>query len=271
MRRIRIDPKIILGIFVAIIICIILAYSFIINKHMKKNNYVKDVMELAAKNENNIFTLEKIYLCSSANVIDNSIAQNLQDLSIYQYADIALHINNKNYKEDITNENTIKELYIDNISLEGSSGIGEKSLIYTNSLDLGKNTDVQNIVNSDRIDFDIIYTNNDNQNRDYSKPTFYTDCSNPITLKYVNKNIVTGYKMEKDSSISFNGKLLKKAGVNIEDIKCNLSFKINLVNNDDQHFSCWMNFDIPLNELYEKGVIIRTAHTQGTQYDFFCH
>ena len=43
----------------------------------------------------------------------------------------------------------------------------------------------------------------------------------------------------------------------------------NLVNNNNEKFSCWMNFDIPLDELYTEGITIKSANTSGTKYDFF--
>ena len=271
MRRINIKPKIIFYIFIAIIILLVLLYGNIIYKNIKRYNFAKDMINIVEKNEKPIFSVEKIYLCSSANVIDNSVEKNLQDLSIYQYADIAIHINNRKNIEELTNKNTIKQLYIDNISLEASSDIGEKSLFYTNSLNIGQNTDFQNAVATDRIDFNIIYTNSDNNMADYSKPTFYTDCSNPITLKYLNNNIVKGYKMNEDSSISFDGKLLKKVGIPVDDIKCNIKFRVNIINNNEEKFSCWLNFDIPLDNLYSKGTTINSAITSGEKYDFFFH
>ena len=264
----RFNPKIILYIFIATIIILAIPYGFIIKKNIGKSNFSKNVIDIAEKNENTIFSIEKLDLYSSANVIDNSVNKNLQDLNVYQYADIAIQINNRKSSNELTNENTVKQLYIDNISITPSSELGTKSLNYTNSLVFSKNTDIQNTENVDRIDFDIIYTNNENNNADYSKPSFYTDCSNPITLKYVNKDLVTGYSLSQDSAISFDGKLLGQTGVAVDDLKCNVKFRINIVNNNNENFSCWVNFDIPLDGLYEKGKITKIADVEGNIYNF---
>lgn len=272
MRRLKINPKVAIGIAIVIIIILIIAYSIIINKYLKGNKFSDNIIEISRKNENNIFSIDSIYLFSSANVVDNSIEKNLQDLSIYQYADISIYIKNNNYTDEMSNQNTVKKLYIDNISLEGNSEVGEKYLYYTNSLNIGQNTDIQNAVNTDKIDFNIIYTNEEDKNTDYSNPTFYTDCSNPITLKYVNKNIMTGYKIDDDSSVSFNGKLLEKAGVPIDNLKCKIQFRVNLINNNDEYYSCWVNFDIPLDNLYSEGKTTKSAkNISGTKYEFFMH
>lgn len=266
-EKIKINQKIVIPILVAIVILLLIAYSYIIAKVIKGRQFANNAVQISEKNEKSIFSVNRIELFSSANVTDNTIEKNLQDLNIYQYADISIYINNKNKQEELTNENTIKELYIDNINLEAKSQTGDRSLSYTNSLEFAKNTDITNYTKTDRIDFDIIYTNEENNKADYSKPTFYTDCSNPITLKYLNKNIVKGYKVNKDKVISFDGKLLKEAKVSEEDIKCKIIFRINIVNNNNEKFSCWLNFDIPLNNLYTEGKTRLLA--ENIKYDFF--
>ena len=52
------------------------------------------------------------------------------------------------------------------------------------------------------VNFNIINTNSENENTDYSNPTFYTDCSNPISLGYLNKDIVTNYAVSKYRPLS---------------------------------------------------------------------
>lgn len=267
IKKIKINQKKIIPILVAIVILLLIAYSYIIAKVIKERQFTNNAIQIVEKNEKAIFSINRIELFSSANVIDNSIDKNLEDLNIYQYSDISIYINNKNKQEELTNENTIKELYIDNINLENSSQIGERSLSYTNPLEFAKNTEVTNYTKTDRIDFNIVYTNEENRKADYSKPTFYTDCSNPITLKYLNKDIVKGYKMGEGKKVSFDGKLLKEAKVPEEDIKCKIVFRINLVNNSNEKFSCWLNFDIPLNNLYTEGKTKLLA--ENIKYDFF--
>ena len=108
---------------------------------------------------------------------------------------------------------------------------GTKILNYKNSFNVGKYTDIKQPENN-RIDFKIINTNQENENHNYDEPTFYTDCSNPITLGYLNKDILTNYSVTDDSkSISFNGKVLKEANINLEDINYTLRFTIHIVNN----------------------------------------
>jgi len=133
-RKIKINDRFIIPIFIAsfiIIIILLFEYGNIISKNVKYKKFAKENVQVFENNKEQVFKVEKILICSSANAIDLSEKQNLQDMSIYQYTDIAVYINNG---EELTNKNTIKRLYIDNISLEGTSDIGQKSLNYKNIL-----------------------------------------------------------------------------------------------------------------------------------------
>ena len=142
-RKIKINDRFIIPIFIAsfiIIIILLFEYGNIISKNVKYKKFAKENVQVFENNKEQVFKVEKILICSSANAIDLSEKQNLQDMSIYQYTDIAVYINNG---EELTNKNTIKRLYIDNISLEGTSGIGQKSLNYKNILKFGLKKDTK--------------------------------------------------------------------------------------------------------------------------------
>lgn len=126
---------------------------------------------------------------------------------------------------------------------------------------------------NNRIDFNIVNTNSENENNDYSKPTFYTDCSNPISLGYMNQDILTNYAVSKDANtISFNGKVLKEANVSLEDINYTLTFKIHIVNNLNQKFVYNMKLDVGLDDsnggIYN-GYVFKGKNTSGKEYRFF--
>lgn len=348
-RKIKINDRFIIPIFIAsfiIIIILLFEYGNIISKNVKYKKFAKENVQVFENNKEQVFKVEKILICSSANAIDLSEKQNLQDMSIYQYTDIAVYINNG---EELTNKNTIKRLYIDNISLEGTSDIGQKSLNYKNilkfglkkdtktksvnsnndnstlnvfegllnnqksqsntseSIDVGSiNTDDdgmisltntnnttsenvsnndarqstenynseqqenqnENIQGNDKIEFNIVYTNEENEKANYDEPTFYTDCSNPITLEYLNNNIVSHYKMDENKSVAFDGSILKEAGIETESLNCKVKFKINIVNNNDEKYSCWINFAIPLDDIYE-GTTMKAKTTTNQKICIF--
>lgn len=264
-KKIKVKEKIIFPIFFIIIFILIYIYGKIIHIHMNNSKFLQDAMLILEKNQETVFTLDKIILTSSANAIDNSENKNLQDLSIYQFTDIAVYIGNG---EELTNENTVKKLYIDNIAITTRTKKGIQSLNYKNFQKFGK-SDGLNSNTPEKIEFNIVYTNEENTKANYDEPTFYTDCSNPITLGYLNSDIVTGYKMGENTSVSFDGKILKSAGIELKDIECNIRFKVNLENNRQEKFSCWLNFYLPLEEVFN-GVSMKAKTLQKEKYKFFC-
>ena len=264
--------KVILPIFIVGAVLLVIAYSKIIETNIEKNSFASALVKTAEKNEQPTFTISKIELCSSANAIDTTDEQKLGNLELYQYTDIAVYINN--FRDiELEKENTIKQLYIDNIDLELQNNSGDASLLYTNPNKIGDKEQLKSVATnlvenkSDKIDFNIVSTNAENNIADYDSPTFYADCSNPITLKYINK-LNKDYSIGKDNSTMFDGSILRKAGVSIEDINCKIKFKINIVNNNNEYHSAWVNFQIPLDDIY-KGVSIKSKTTVGNEYNFF--
>lgn len=263
-RKFKINTKYVLVILIIILIILVYIYGSIINKHLKIKHFAENNMQVHENNKEQVFKVEKIVICSSANAIDLSEEKNLQDLNIYQYTDIAVYIDNG---EEFTNKNTIKELYIDNISLEGSDTIGNKSLNYKNIMNFGLKHEIEENL-SDNIKFNIIYTNEQNDTADYNEPTFFTDCSNPITLEYLNNNLVTNYKMDENKQVSFDGSILEDVGISTDSINCKVKFKINIINNQNEKYSCPINFQIPLDDIYE-GTTMKAKTTNSSKYIFF--
>ncbi len=259
-------------LLISIFIIFLLYYNFILISSFAKNKFANEMIEIADENENSIFNVQKILLYSNATAIDHSDDQSLKNMSISQYSDISIYIDNTSYITDLTNENTVKELYIDNIVMKSNSDIGTKILNYKNPLNFGKYLEMKTPINN-RIDFNIINTNSENENHDYSAPTFYTDCSNPITLGYLNKDLLTNYSaVDASNTVSFNGKVLKEANIDLNDINYTVNFKIHIVNNLNQKFVYDMSIDVDLNDdnggIYN-GYVYRGKTTSGNEYRFF--
>ncbi len=255
-------------LIVLAIILLILYYNFVFATAFARNNFANQMVAIAEENESPIFSIQKILLYNSANAVDNSDNQSLSDMAISQYTDISIYIDNSQTVSDLTDENTVKELYIDNISMTTKSETGTKILNYKNPLNFGKYQDITSTDNG-RIDFNIVNTNDENQNNNYDEPTFYTDCSNPISLGYLNKDLLTNYSVSSDSNtISFNGKALQEAGVNLDDINYTLNFTIHIVNNLNQKFAYNMKLNVDLDGIYD-GYTYIGKNTSGTEYQFF--
>lgn len=255
-------------LIVLAIVLLIIYYNFIFAKAFAKNNFANQVEEISEENQNPIFSIQKIHLYNSANAVDNSEDQSLSNMAISQYSDISIFIDNGQTISDLTDENSVKELYIDNIEITSNSDNGTKILNYKNPLNFGK---YQNISEPDknRIDFNVVKTNEQNENNNYNEPTFYTDCSNPISLGYLNKDLLTNYSVSNENSaVSFNGKILEQANVSLNDINYTLNFTIHIINNLNQHFSYNMKLNVDLSGIYD-GYTYKGKDTSGRDYQFF--
>ena len=260
-------------LIIALFVVFLLYYHFVFAGSFARNDFANQMVEISEANERSVFNVQKVLLYSSANAIDNSESQALQNMSICQYTDISIYIDNMANASELTDENTIKQLYIDNINITSNSDKGTKLLDYKNPLNFGKYEEIE-VPQNNRIDFNIVNTNVENENYDYSKPTFYTDCSNPISLGYMNKDILTDYSVsEGTTSVSYNGKVLQEAGINLDELKYTLSFKIHIINNLNEEFVYQMSMDVDLNDenngMETNGYVYKTQNTQGTQYQFF--
>lgn len=260
-------------LIIALFVVFLLYYHFVFAESFARNDFANQMVEISEANEKSVFNVQKVLLYSSANAIDNSESQALQNMSICQYTDISIYIDNMANASELTDENTIKQLYIDNINITSNSDKGAKLLNYKNPLNFGKYEEIE-LPQNNRIDFNIVNTNVENENYDYSKPTFYTDCSNPISLGYMDKDILTDYSVsEGTTSVSYNGKVLQEAGISLDELKYTLSFKIHIINNLNEEFVYQMSMDVDLNDenngMATNGYVYKTQNTQGTQYQFF--
>lgn len=273
MKKFKVkNERLLFAILIIVLFFIfILYYNLVFSTVLARNAFADNMIQIADDNENSIFNVQRVLLYSNANAIDNSEDQSLKNMSLSQYTDISIYIDNTSYISDLTNDNTVKQLYIDDIVITSDADIGTKVLNYKNPLDFGKYKLIKEPKNN-RIDFNIISTNAENESTDYSNPTFYTDCSNPISLGFLNKDFLTNYSVsDNSSSVSFNGKVLKEANVNLDDINYSLAFKIHIVNNLNEKFLYNMKLDVNLDDEKDgiyNGYVFKGTDTVGNEYRF---
>ena len=272
MKKIKIKHHKTFFTICILILCVLsFLYYDLIFRSYAKDEFSTQVEKVAEQNENPIFKIQKILIYSSANAIDKSENESLQDLSILQYSDIAITIDNTSTVYDLTNENTVKNLYIDNISITTGSDKGQQYVNYKSAFDFAKYKEIEEL-DGDKIEYKIVSTNDENNNTDYAQPTFYADCSNPITLEYMNQDIITNYAASSDSNtISFNGKVLQEAGIDLKDINYTLNFTIHIVNNLNEEFICPVRLKVDLSGndggIY-KGEKNENISVSGYEYNF---
>lgn len=268
--RVKNEGKAVIIAFIALFIVVYCYWHFMIVPILQTNKFANQNAQFKQENDEPIFKIKEIMLYSSANGIDNSKDEVLKDLNVHQFTDISIIIDNKSYISDLSNKNTISELYIDNIKITKPNNKGQSALNYKNPYDFGIFKDT--IEPTDRIDFKILHTNEDNKDNDFSSPTFFTDCSNPITLGYLNKNVKENCEITKSNEkIEFNGKLLKAADIPIEDVAFKVNFQIHIKNSLEESYVYTVDLNVPLQDenssIYD-GYIFKVMHNQSKSYYF---
>ena len=230
-------------ITIALLILCIVTIVYIIGIYKVNSEFSSYIDELARLNSKTVFSIDRIYLYSSADATSNETTKPVWDLNVSQFTDIAIYINNR-AENGVNYENTIKELTISNVKFNNLQS-GTPSLYYKNVNDFAKLTNLEENKINDSLEFNIVNSGD----ADYTKPVIYSNCQNPITLEYVNTN------MEEDTIISdistpltYDGSLLKKAGILLSQMKCTISFTITIVNNYNQKFVATVYIDIPLED-----------------------
>lgn len=224
--------------FVIILLCILaiyLLYRFLFLKPQTQNN--------PETTETSPFSVAKVMLFSSAygENKDTTFGQSNWILDILQYSDIAIYLENGG--ADLSAENTVKKLWIEDIALSKPK-IGRPSLYYLDSLNFGTAHFNEHNEIQEKLEFTVLNDKNIEDNLQYNTPTFFTDCSNPITLKYVNHSVKSNYEVTSDEPVSFNGKLLEMANISLDDLKAKLDFTVHIVANNNEEF--YQRLSIPI-------------------------
>ncbi len=263
-------------LFLIIIIVLIVVVDFIYSAFFNKISFENSLLSQISKTNNNVFSIDKITFFSSCNAnskVNSNSSITLQNL--YQYTDIALFINNNSDNINYSARNTLKEAYIEDISFVRTPSLGEPALYYQNldSFATGNflvenkiadtNSNINNTVKFDISDSDTI---------DYSSYSLYNNCSNPITLSYINSNVISEYTILNTESLTYNGTLLKTCNIPISSLNCAISFNVFIINNLNEKFKCPVYFEIPLyneNKSISDGNYIYEAKSNFIFYEIF--
>ena len=253
-------------------IAIVILIGFVILNSLK-NYRVNDIFaqESEKKQEeldNPIFEIEKVLIYSAANVEDKSENSNLSNIYVSQFTDFAIYINNMVTIEELTEENTVNSIYVDNIEVSKTS-LGTQKFFYKSIDNLCIYKKISE--SASKIEFNVLHSNTEKE-QNISSNSFYTDCSEPLILTYVNENIVENADLSTSNSIiSLDGSILDYLEIDLDDLNYNISFTINIENNLGEFYKCDYSLDIDLSSddggIYT-GYIMQIYDTSSLKYKF---
>lgn len=251
-------------ILLFLIIFLIILTNTVYSSYLNKTTLENTIYKVLENNEQTIFSINKIVYFSSASANTNITSSNLNVKNLLQYTDIAIYLNNNT--SNFSAENTLKSVYIDNINYSKKPELGTPSLYYKNINDFSKDIFIEN----NKITNTLIYDVTSEDSLDYSEAILFNNCANPITLSYVNSDIKSNYTLPaSQTSITYDGSLLKNSNILLNSISCSISFDINIINNLDEKFICPIYIDIPLNSKSNSIYNGNFTLIDNTNYTFF--
>ena len=234
--------KVLSIITLALFILVVFLAFLVLSRMVLKTNFEKSILPFANKNSETIFNINQIVFFSNCDAKNKNISTTNYTLeNIYQYTDIAFFIDSP--QEEKTSKNTLKNVTIENINFTTPPSMGEPALYFKSINNFAKNELNDENKIEDKLDFSI--TSEDST--DLSTPVLYNNLANPITLSYINSNIKTDYTITDTSTpITYDGTLLNRCSIPLEDINCSFSFDVFVTNNQDEKYKCTVFVDVPL-------------------------
>lgn len=224
-------------LFLLIFLCNIVYSSFMSKLYLE--NYAEELLDL---NNKDVFNIDKIVFfssCNSDSTINSNTSTTINNLS--QYTDIAIFINNSD--NEFTLKNTLKSISIKDISFNTQPNLGTPNLYYKSLTSFA----TPNILEDNLLSSELNFSVSSSDEINFDEPIIFNNCANPITLSYVNSNIKSDYTIDiTDNSITYDGSLLKRCNILLNDLNCSISFTIYIENNLGEKFRCPVYLNIPL-------------------------
>lgn len=204
------------------------------------------------------FSINKIVYFSSANGETKINSNSSFYISkLHQYTDIAIFLNNN--AGEFNQKNTLKKVTLTNIKFDLKPSSGIPNLYFKNLNDFASDKHEENY----KLENEIMFDTSSEDTLDFSKPILFNNCANPITLCYVNSDIINDYTLSGNiSNISYDGSLLKNCNITLNSIACKVSFLITIINNLDESYVCPVILSIPLSTesstIYDGNLILNS-------------
>lgn len=256
----------IIFVIISIIILILLIKNIYDNLQQKKK-FENSIISFTEKNQNIIFSINKIVFFSSSDCQNtNNTSNNFTINNLYAYTDIALFIDNNS--EESTVENTLKSLKISNIKFNKEPKIGIPNLFYKSINNFAKGELKEENKIEEKLEYKVISENQ----ADLTEAVLYNNCANPITLTYIIQNLKNEYTItDTQNPITYNGTLLERCAIPLESIETQISFDIEIENNKEEKFRTTIWFDIPYKDDKQtvfEGKLMKEANVKFNFYRY---
>ena len=193
------------------------------------------VVRYDVEGEDNLpYALEKILIVSKVSTSNNEDSENLWNISLEEDNDVYLYIT----KTDESSTETIQSITLDNFTVTNEAEIGEP-VIYRPTGDLSNLYDLseQNYLGSG-----FTYTG---AKVDTLKTLEVRNEGGTIGFRASLESLGNYVSNDYDEEIVYDGNLLTKAGITLEDIQFSVSFDLLITLNNNVTYKGTINIDFP--------------------------
>lgn len=188
------------------------------------------------------YNIEKILIVSTVAGNVNEDSENLWNINLKQNNDIFIYI-----KEQEKTKNTIKSIKMENFQINKNLSKGNLKLYRPT----GELNNLYTYSEQDYFNDSLVYTGS---KIDDLKNLEISNIGGVIGFRTSLENL-GNYVSNEDTEIAYNGTLLSKVGINLEDIKYNLSFDIIIETSDDVKYKGKIKFDCPAGDIITEGAV----------------
>lgn len=188
------------------------------------------------------FNLDKILIISNVDGKKNEDGQNIWNINLSEYNDIYIYIK----KDDSTKEDiTIKDITLDNFKIDKSPLKGELKLYRPT----GELNNLYTYSEQDYLKTSLVYTGS---KIDDLKNLEIGNNGGVMAFRTSIENL-GNYTSNEDTEIVYNGSLLQKVGVGLDDIKFNMNMDITIQTNENVSFKGNLKLNFPAGDIITNG------------------
>ena len=188
------------------------------------------------------YSLEKILIVSNVDGKRNEDAENIWNISLSEYNDVYVYIkNDENISEDVT----IKDITLDNFKVTSKPKKGDLKLYRPT----GELNNLYTYSEQSYLENNIVFQGS---KIDDLKNLEIGNKGGVMAFRTSLENL-GNYTSNEDTEIVYNGSLLQKVGVNLEDIKFSMQMDITIQTSENVSFKGTINLDFPAGDIVTNG------------------
>ena len=224
---ISIIKRVLFGVFLLAMIGIVI---FIIKKY-------------EIEGEKNLpYSLEKILIVSNVDGKRNEDAANIWNINLSEYNDVYVYIkNDENISEDIT----IKDITLDNFKITSKSKKGDLKLYRPT----GELNNLYTYSEQNYLESNLVFQGS---KIDDLKNLEIGNKGGVMAFRTSLENL-GNYTSNEDTEIVYNGSLLQKVGVALEDVKFSMNMDITIQTSENVSFKGTIKLDFPAGDIVANG------------------